>query len=183
MNLLFRIARSRIIRKNIIILLPHPHLMALSIIDLIQASLAPLLLISAGGLLALTLQNRYGRIIDRIRVFDEEIRNCYPDCHEALKERRMKSIKEQTVELLRRGRYLRNSLTCVMASMFLSALTSIFISAQAIAGSFFTPIIFSVFSGALISLLIGVSYAVKEVLLSYDAIQMEIEMEGVMMED
>jgi len=157
--------------------------MALSIIDLIQASLAPLLLISAGGLLALTLQNRYGRIIDRIRVFDEEIRNCYPDCNEALKERRKKSIKEQTVELLRRGRYLRNSLTCILASMFLSALTSIFILIRFITGPLFDSIVFSVFAGALVMLLAGSSYAVKEILLSYDVIQTEIDMEGIMLED
>ncbi len=157
--------------------------MATNIIELIQASLAPLLLISAGGLLALTLQNRYGRIIDRIRVFDAEIRECFPNCHEGLKDTRKKSIKEQVAALLRRGRYLRNALTCVMASIFLAALTSIMISVQAVAGSFFNPLIFSVFAGALISLLIGSSYAVKEILLSYDVIQTEIELEGMMMED
>ncbi len=157
--------------------------MATSIIELIQASLAPLLLISAGGLLALTLQNRYGRIIDRIRVFDKELRECFPDCNERMKETRKKSIREQTAALLRRGRYLRNALTCVMASIFLAALTSILISVQAVAGSFFNPLIFSVFAGALVSLLVGSSYAVKEILLSYDVIQMEIEMEGMMLED
>ncbi len=157
--------------------------MAADIIELIQASLAPLLLISAGGLLALTLQNRYGRIIDRIRFFDAEIRECIPNCHQDMKETRKKSIKEQTSALLRRGRYLRNSLTCVMVAIFLAALTSIFISVQVIAGTLFNPLIFSVFAGALVSLLIGASYAVKEILLSYDVIQMEIEMEGMMMED
>ncbi len=157
--------------------------MAEHIIELIQASLAPLLLISAGGLLALTLQNRYGRIIDRIRFFDEEIRQCFPDCNDAIKEKRKKSIKEQTSALLQRGRYLRNALASVMVSIFLAALTSIFISIQVIAGSLFNPFIFSVFGGALLSLLVGASYAVKELLLSYNVIQMEIQMEGMMMGD
>lgn len=157
--------------------------MATNIIELIQASLAPLLLISAGGLLALTLQNRYGRIIDRIRFFDAEIRECFPNCHDDLKDTRKRSIKEQTAALLRRGRYLRNALACVMVSIFLAALTSILISVYALAGSFLNPLMFSVFAGALVSLLVGTSYAVKEILLSYDVIQMEIRMEGIMMED
>jgi len=43
-----------------------------NLISLIEATLAPAELISACGLLCLVIQNRYGRVIDRIRIFNQE---------------------------------------------------------------------------------------------------------------
>jgi hypothetical protein len=46
----------------------------MDVIYIFQGALAPLLLISAVGLLLLGLGNRTGRIIDRIRKFSAEVR-------------------------------------------------------------------------------------------------------------
>jgi hypothetical protein len=44
--------------------------------QLLQSSIAPVTLISGAGLLLLSMTNRYGRAIDRIRVIVKEVQNC-----------------------------------------------------------------------------------------------------------
>ena len=80
-----------------------------SLIKILQASIAPVVLISGVGLLLLTMTNRLGRTIDRIRAL----------CHQFEEKpgRNSTVIKQQIDILYQRCRYLRSSIvlsiTCI----------------------------------------------------------------------
>ena len=138
--------------------------------EIISAALAPILLISGAGLLALSIQNRYGRVIDRIREFNTEMR-------ENVGERRRESIDIQTELLVKRGAFLRNSLFLLFFSVVLSSLSSFIILLEALMGASLEPMATIFFSLALLSMFLGMIYAILDVSLSYVAIQKEIEIE------
>ena len=140
--------------------------------EIISAALAPILLISGAGLLALSIQNRYGRIIDRIREFNMELR-------ENVSEKRRKSIDIQTELLVKRGVFLRNSLFLLFFSVVLSSLSSFIILLEALLSTSLEPMATLFFSLALLSMFTGMIYAILDVSLSYEAIEKEIEIERV----
>ncbi len=144
--------------------------------EIIAAALAPILLISGAGLLALSIQNRYGRVIDRIREFNTEIRDLCSKCEKDVGKRK-KSIDVQTRLLIKRGIYLRNALLLLFVTVMLASFSSVFILLEAISSSpleFFATVSFSV---ALISMFAGILFAIMDVALSYRAIEVEIEIE------
>lgn len=138
--------------------------------QIISASLAPILLISGAGLLSLSIQNRYGRVIDRIREFNVEIRKNISD-------RRRKSIEIQTDLLIRRGIFLRNSLLFLFLGVIMASLSSFFILIEATTYIYLEPFSTLSFSLSLFSMFLGMIYAILDVALSYKAIEKEIEIE------
>jgi hypothetical protein len=138
--------------------------------EIISAALAPILLISGAGLLALSIQNRYGRVIDRIREFNTEMR-------EKISDKRRESIDIQTELLVKRGIFLRNSLFLLFFSVILSSLSSFIILLEALTSTSLEPMATIFFSMALLSMFTGMIYAILDVSLSYDAIEKEIEIE------
>ena len=147
-------------------------------VEFIQEALAPILLISGAGLISLALQNRYGRVIDRIRQFDDELRRARQS-GDKITDSRFRSVKIQTRTLLRRGLYLRNAMSSLFMAILLASVTSIIVLFQQIM-TFEEGVIIGVFGTALVFLLTGAYFAVKEILLSYDAIKTEINTEGFM---
>ena len=139
--------------------------------EIISAALAPILLISGAGLLALSIQNRYGRVIDRIREFNLEMRG---GCKN---ERRRKSIGIQTELLVRRGVFLRNSLFSLFSSVIFAALSSFFILLEAMSGSSMEILATASFALALLFMFVGMLFGIMDVALSYTAIEKEIEIE------
>ena len=131
--------------------------------------LAPVLLISGAGLLALSIQTRYGRVIDRIREFDAEIRSSYPDCgSENIKKRRKESVVTQTKILLKRGKYLRNALFSLYLAVLFASLTSFIILASFFIGTGGAEM--ALLSTGLLFLVVGMGYAIEDVALSYRAV-------------
>ena len=80
------------------------------LIKVLQASFAPCVLISGLGLLLLTLANRLGRPLDRIRILCRELE------HAPREEK--KALQEQIQILYKRSRFLQFSLALVTLSMF-----------------------------------------------------------------
>ncbi len=144
--------------------------------EIISAALAPILLISGAGLLALSIQNRYGRVIDRIREFNTEMRTFCRDCENDA-EKRKKSIDLQTELLTKRGIYLRNALLLLFVTVLLASLSSVFILLEAISSSSLEFLATVSFSLALLSMFAGILFAIMDVALSYRAIEVEIEIE------
>ncbi len=145
-------------------------------IDIISGVLAPVLLISGAGLLALSIQTRYGRVIDRIRVFGAEVREDYPECcSPEMREKRKKSVKTQTEILLKRGRYLRNALFFLYLSVLFASITSFIILASFMGDTMGTEVI--TLSTGLVFLVLGMISAIQDVALSYRAVELEIELE------
>ncbi|MCD6370752.1 MAG: DUF2721 domain-containing protein [Thermoplasmata archaeon] len=140
----------------------------MDVISLITMTLAPLLLISATGLLILGLGTRLGRIIDRLREFSQEVRSW------DISEERMKVILHQKEILLRRGEICKNSLVYYHFTIMFTAVSSVFIFLSAV-WEFFQYFALATFILALLALLIGSIYAVLEISCSYAAVKKEAE--------
>jgi hypothetical protein len=152
------------------------------LISLIQATIAPAVLISGCGLLCLVIQNRYGRVIDRIRIFNQEHfelgRSKSSSKYGADYEKRIEEIKIQVGMLMKRGNYLKLSLFSLFSGILSFILTSFLLfSAYLLAVSEIYPIVIATFSVGLLLIIVGVLYAVREVAISYAAVVHEIRTE------
>jgi len=151
-------------------------------ISLIQATIAPGVLISSCALLCLVIQTRYGRVVDRIRVFNQE--------HFDLKmkksssrygvdfEKRAEELKTEVKMLLKRGNYLKLSLFGLFSSILGFILTSFLIFFAYLLGTAeIDSLAVITFSIGLVLLIAGVIYAVREVAVSYTAVIYEVKSE------
>lgn len=151
-------------------------------ISLIQATIAPGVLISSCALLCLVIQTRYGRVVDRIRVFNQEhfdLRmNKSSSKYGADSEKRIEELKTEVTMLMKRGNYLKLSLFGLFSSILGFILTSFLVF---FAYLFNTQEVNSLaivtFSAGLLLLIAGVIFAVREVAVSYAAVIHEVESE------
>jgi len=153
-----------------------------NLILLIQATIVPAVLISGCGLLCLVIQSRYGRVIDRIRIFNREHfelkRSKSSSKYGADYEKRIEEIKVQVGMLAKRGNYLKMSLFSLFSGILSFILTSfLMFSAYLLAVSEVYPIAIATFSIGLLLIIVGILYAVREVTVSYAAVVHEIESE------
>lgn len=137
----------------------------MEVVEILQASLVPIVILSAAGLLSLSMQQRYGRVIDRIRAFHEMM----------VQDVSWKNLIEKQLDLLiKRGRLLRNSLFFLMLSILFALLSTFFLSFQILGGNTgSTTLILFYFS--LFSLFIAIVFAVMEIFISYQAVLKEDE--------
>ncbi len=134
-------------------------------ISIIEATLAPLLLVSSTGLLILGMGNRMGRVVDRLREFSREVR-------EGVSEERMEVIMKQKGVLITRAKLCRNAMMHFHFTILFAAISSILIFLATIwHGVQYFALGFFIIS--LITLVIGAVYAVYEISLSYTAILRE----------
>jgi len=139
----------------------------MGLIEILQSSLVPAIILSGAGLISLSLQNRYGRVIDRIRAFHYEmLRNTETP----------KFVEEQLDILIRRGKLLRNSMTAMLLCILFAVLTTILTTILLL---FDTPlnafIVLLSFFISLLSLFLAMIFAVIEIFISYDAVIKEDE--------
>lgn len=125
---------------------------------MIQSMVVPAIMISCCGLLFLGLQNRYGRIIDRLRQFNREKENLTAADREV--------IRLQIKQLSFRGKLLRNALSCLLFAIVFFVLTSLFIVVK------FEFTLFLFFIGML-SVLLSVIFAWLEIIISYKTVMTE----------
>ncbi len=137
----------------------------MDVVDVLQASLVPIVILSAAGLLSLCMQQRYGRVIDRMRIFHEKI----------LQDVSWKNlIIEQLNVLTKRGKLLRNALFFLMLCILFALLSTFFLSFEILGGNTaLTALI--LFYLSLTSLFIAILFAVMEIFISYNAVLREDE--------
>ena len=85
--------------------------METSIAQLIIQMVSPAVMVSACGLMLLSLGNKYARVVDRIRLFASEIHAVKKLGNPAtdLDAERVRTLNLQIPDLFRRGRLLRNA--------------------------------------------------------------------------
>ncbi|AGB05120.1 Protein of unknown function (DUF2721) [Aciduliprofundum sp. MAR08-339] len=135
-------------------------------IQILQGALAPILLISAVGLLLLGLGNRIGRIIDRIRKFSEEVRRG------EVGEERMRIIQVQKSTLVKRLKLCRNAMLYYYLAILFTSISSIMSFAQFFNHVFGYLAVWAL-AFALSALFIGIIYALYEVIFTYTAVLKE----------
>ncbi len=139
----------------------------MDIADILQTALVPMVIISASGLISLSIQQRYGRVIDRIRYFHERLMHDPGATWKHI-------ILEQRDILIERGKLLRNSLTFLMASVLCAVLTIVALSISLVSYNL-NELALLFFSLSLASLFVSILFAMRELFISYNAVLKEDE--------
>lgn len=141
------------------------------IAESLRVSISPAIMISAIGLLLLSMTNRIGRVVDRVRLLTRERRKLPTD--------EQANIDQQLAILLQRGVVLRRavmfltlsllSIAIMMLCMFLASLLSVAMEGELILALFFAGI------GCLILALL---YFVHDVTMGLEAMRLEMDQAG-----
>lgn len=146
---------------------------SLTAINVIQAMLAPGLMISACGLLILAMNNKYSMVVGRIRLLNEERRRLGSAQPGDERQRaRLESLAFQLAELLRRLRLVRNAVVGYLSAVALFIMSSLFIALRILAGWPEAAALILFIAGVLAAL-VGVFFAASEAMLGYRIVLME----------
>ncbi|MBS7623530.1 DUF2721 domain-containing protein [Candidatus Bathyarchaeota archaeon] len=154
------------------------------LMNILQATLGSVVMISSSALICLIIQTRYGRVVDRIRHLLAERRNLQQD---VAKEQataadtdfimgRLRNIDAQIELLLRRGLKLKRALFLTFSAVFSFIFTSFLtLIGTAIGTAIIIPLVALTFFLGMFFLLIGAVTTVNEIANSYDAISREVK--------
>jgi hypothetical protein len=131
----------------------------------LQGCITPVALISGVGLLLLTITNRLGRIVDRIRHLVTELD------HPQAKREQIK-INEVHI-LLKRGRLLRNSIAWLLAGMITSCLIIPLLLIMSLSAIDLKLAGYCLFIISIMAIFISLLYFFKDVLQSLHAVKLE----------
>jgi len=146
--------------------IPVETLPANSLLPIIQAATAPVILISGMGLLLLTMTNRMGRIIDRTRIYAAQIREA-----EQIERRQLEAQLEITWH---RAKLVRLSLTYATASMLSSAALVIAIFAGATLRVDLGGLMLLLFLAAMALLVASLVTFLRDIWVSLTALRLEV---------
>jgi hypothetical protein len=140
---------------------------ASSLIPLIQMSTTPVILISGMGLLLLTMTNRMGRIIDRTRIYANQLRTV------PVAERG--SLQTQLDLTWRRAKIVRFALTATTASMLMAAALVIVIFVGALFQRELGVLMLVLFGASLLLLVAALLAFLRDIFVSLAALKLEVE--------
>lgn len=134
----------------------------------LQLATSPAILISACGLLLLSMTNRLGRAIDRSRALYADWIEDQTSHHQ--------SLAEQLKILSRRCGLIRMAILWTTLCIFFSALLVLFLFLSATLGLEGTLLVIPMFSAGILSLLVALVYFILDINLSLRALHREIDM-------
>ena len=137
------------------------------LVQVLQLSVGPVILISGVGLLLLSMTNRFGRVIDRIRLVADASRKA-----SGAEGARFAS---QLAMLRRRGNLLRLAIIFAVMSVLFAALLVITLFVTAVTGSDLGLPIMGLFLGAMLLLIGSLIIFIQDLNLSLEAVKLEIE--------
>ena len=152
---------------------------SLTVVQAIQLMLAPAVMISACGLLLLSISNKFSSVVNRVRLLNEEKRRLFsrasqPD-FDAHDNQRLESIARQLHRLLRRAWMVRNSLLCYSISVALFVLTSLLIGFDYFAINLqLKSVIIVSFMAGLVIFFCGVIFAAFDTLKGYEIVKFDV---------
>lgn len=140
------------------------------LIRILQASLAPVTVISGAGLLLSSMTARYGRTSDRIRVLLREF-GLRTDETDILR----RAARDELVLLYRRARMIRTEIVMVASSIFCVALTIFFLFGSLL---YHAPLgaraAQACFLASLVLLLVAMVFFIADILASLRALKVNI---------
>lgn len=151
----------------------------LSAVNMIQAMLAPAIMISACGLLLLGMNNKYSIVVSRIRLLNEERRRltCEPkrDNLSVDEQLRLQNIIKQIHLLKHRIFIVRNAVLSYSIAVALFIIASLLIGFN-MAGSwkYFSTAALLTFLLGMLSVLTGIIFAAREVYEGYKIVAIEV---------
>lgn len=148
-------------------------------VEFIQSMLAPGIMISACGLLLLGMNNKYSIVVGRIRLLDEEIRRYKRTHHDnkltAFETVRMENISVQIGKLFRRIRIIRNAVVFYSLAVGFFIISSLLIGYQLLSENDILSFVLFCFLAGMLSVLIGVYFAVSEMFKAYQIVAIEVK--------
>ncbi len=156
------------------------NLLSIKAVNIIQLMIAPAVMISACGLLLLSMNNRFSLLANRIRLLNEEKRRLLLKVGESKLEPeenvRLASIANQIDALLTRLKLVRNSVLNLATAVALFVLTSILLGISSIfAIERMDSFIITAFLIGMLLVLSGAFFAGFESKKGFDIIKFEIE--------
>jgi hypothetical protein len=153
-----------------------------TIVNIIQAMLAPGIMISACGLLLLGMNNKYSLVVNRIRLLDDEKRKLNITRVEGnLKDHqlsRMKSINIQLEQLANRVRLVRDAVLAYTIAVGFFIASCLTIGMQYILSeTTLYYIALALFLTGMLSVFIGVIVAALETYRGYEIVKIELREE------
>lgn len=144
--------------------------METAIPQIIVQMVSPAVMVSACGLMLLGLGNKYSRVVDRIREFGSEHRALLKLGKTAAPAdmERIRALELQFPDLHERGRLVRNAVVSFYGAIFLFVSCSFSIPLAE------TKISLVLFCAGMACVLSGTAYALRETLLSYRLITLEL---------
>ncbi len=139
-----------------------------SVVQILTASIAPVIVISGIGLLLLSITNRYGRAIDRARLLMRELQSGDADSAHA------RHLEEQLRHTHQRARLLRGSMVYSSGSIFFVTLTILSLFAEQVFSLHLNFLALLFFALCLISLVISIYYSIRDITVSLAALEMEM---------
>lgn len=138
----------------------------IALVQVLSASIAPCVLISAFGLLLLSLTNRLGRSVDRIRHLCKEAPSAQAE--------ERKEIERQVRVLYRRSRLMRSSVGLCLLGVFGIGMLMLLLFAEAVAGARLVFVPEVLFSASMVFLLGSLVFFFLEVRLTLEALRAEV---------
>jgi uncharacterized membrane protein len=155
------------------------------LMNLLQATIGSVVMISSSALICLIIQTRYGRVVDRIRqLIYEQRRLQQSDSHKqslsganrGLAQERLNNIDAQIGLLLNRGSKLKQALFFTFSAVFAFIFSSFLILVGSMLGPAMTiPFVALIFFFGMLFLLLGAVTTVNEIANSYDAVTKEVK--------
>jgi hypothetical protein len=139
-----------------------------SVVQILTASIAPVIVISGVGLLLLSITNRYGRAIDRARALMGELERSDPDSAQ------VKHLEEQLHHTHQRALLLRASMTYASASIFFVSLMVVSLFLEQVLTLQRDFIALPLFAMCLLCLVASTYYSIRDITLSLDALELQI---------
>ena len=153
--------------------------MEINIVSVIQAMLAPAIMVSACGLLLLSINNKYSMVVTRIRSLDEEIRRYKHNQHskalEADEQERLNSLFHQIGKLSRRVWLIRNAVVSYYIAVALFITTCLVIGLEYAMEYHIYYLIVVAFLAGMLSVMSGIIFSIFEARRGYEIILMEVE--------
>lgn len=142
-----------------------------SVVQILTACIAPVIVISGIGLLLLSITNRYGRAIDRARLIIRELEG-----HDATSAD-IRHLEEQLQHTHQRARILRASMIYGSLSIFFVSLMILSLFAEQVFQLRTDFVALPFFAACVVSLVASIYYSIRDITLSLRAL--ELEMSGV----
>ena len=146
------------------------------IVQLIQGMLAPGLMISACGLLLLGMNNKYGLVVNRIRLLNEEKRKIFhQEKIDELDSNRLSNIELQISHLIERISLVRNAVFSYSLAVALFIVSSVLIGVTITSRTpGFDWLIVGFFYAGMFAVFVGIIFAAIEVWKGYRIVKIEI---------
>jgi len=151
--------------------------MEYSIVKVIQAMLAPGLMISACGLLILGMNNKYSIVVNRIRLLNDENRKIHHlENKKADEVKRESNIRLQIDKLNERVRMVRNAVFAYSSAVACFIIASLFIGINLYTKSNIVEVLSLIFFlTGMLTVFVGIVYAANETIKGYKIVRIEIE--------